>query len=187
MGKNFKRQNFSKGSTIYEIIAGHYYELKDIAVRESKKFNNGYPILDEDIFHNVLLAMAERLGNCGYFLTLKQVKGYFCNSFKNALCREVLYARNKYNSSNFEECMFKTKNGDIDTRIDYETLLCEIERKYPKQEYNIFIDFISGFKLRELNEKYNISNSEYIVRKIKDFVKNEYPELKITRKKEKKT
>lgn len=180
---NNKNQNKKNVCTIYEIISSHYYDFKAIAERETKRFNAYNKDLDEDIFHNVLLAMADALGNNNFLVSLKDAKGYFCNSFKNALCRETLYARNKYkHDSEFEECMFMTKEGELDTSIDYDSIMADVEKQYGKSECAIFEEFISGYKLRELNEKWQINNSDYIVRKIKTYIKTNYSEINIRRK-----
>lgn len=164
--------------SVYEVIAHHYYELKDIAIRETKKFSGND--LDEDIFHSGILRMAETLSNIN--MTLKQAKGYWCNLYKNALLRSCLYARVKYrDKGEFNASLFVTKDGELDDTIDYESIMSDVESKY-NEDYPLFVDFIEGYTLRELNEKYNVPNSDYRVRRIKNYIRRTYPEIQIKRK-----
>lgn len=166
------------GMTAYEVVANDYYGLKEIAIRETKRFSCNKNDLDEDIFHNVLLSLCEMFGESQFLMTLTQARGYFCNSFRNALNREAQYARNKYKTEElFGNCETKTQEHNIGNKIDYEKIRNGIKSKFSSNEYNLFMEFLSGTKLRELDEKYKITNSSYIVRKIKNYIKQEFSEM----------
>ena len=171
-------------TNIFEIIALHYYDLKDIAVRETRKFTNGKEELNMDLFHSGLMRMISALSHTP--VTLKQVKGYWCNLYKHALLRECMYARNKYKDENeFNENFFESKLQDMDASVDLQVVLSDIQTNFGK-DYQIFLDYVDGYTLTELDKKYNIKNADYRIRKIKKYVQQTYPEIGIGRRKRKK-
>lgn len=176
-----KHKALQQLSNIYEIVAYYYHSLKDIAIRETKKFTNNKGELDQDIFHSGLMKMVECLSDTP--ITLKQAKGYWCNLYKNALLRNCLYAREKYRDKNeFNEGLFESKAQDLDDSVDLQVMMSDIKQRFA-EDYNIFIDYVDGCTLKTLDKKYGIKNADYRIRRIKKYVKETYPELGVGRKK----
>lgn len=170
-----------KVSNIYEVVAYYYHTLKDIAIRETRKFTNNQYDIDQDIFHTGLMKMIECLKDTP--VTLKQVKGYWCNLYKNALLRNCLYAREKYKSDDeFNESLFESKPQDLDSSVDLEVMKSDIQTKFGK-DYDIFMDYVDGYTYKLLDQKYGITNSTYRIRKIRNYIQKYYPELGVGRKK----
>lgn len=170
--------------TVYEFVTYYYYELKDIAIRETKKFTEGKQTLNDDIFHTGILRMVEALSD--QLITVKQGKGYFCNLYKNALLRNCFYAREKYkHDGEYHEALFSAKEGLIDDSVDLAVMMADIKFSF-SDDYLLFVDYSEGYTLKQLDEKYKISNSDYRIRKIKAYIKKNYPELGYGRKKKRK-
>lgn len=179
-----KKKALVHAMTIYEFVTYYYYELKDIAVRETKKFTEGKKTLNEDIFHTGILSMVEALDS--QLITPKQGKGYFCNLYRNALLRNCLYAREKYkHDGDYKEALFPTKDGITDDSVDLAVMMSDIKFTFT-EDYLLFVDYSEGYTLKQLDEKYKIKNSDYRIRKIKAYIKDNYPELGYGRKKKRK-
>lgn len=161
-----------KGSTIYEVVSYSYQDLKMIAMREWKKFHPKKPF-EGDLFHDTILKICQRLDNA--IVTTKYVLSYFCNAFRNNLIRDTLYAHNRYGDSTDVETIKKqTQEINMATKLDFQTMVDDITSRFGKQAANEFIMFTEGYTLREINEKDNITNADYIVRKVKNYVKENY-------------
>ena len=172
-------------TNIYMIVAYHYYDLKNIAIRETRKFTHGQVDIDQDLFHTGLMNMVTCLSNSP--ITLRQAKGYWYTVYRNGLLRKGDYAEQKYRDDNeFKEGLYESRPQNLEGSVDTNTMLSDIEETF-SDDFQLFMDYVEGYTLVELDEKYNIRNSDYRIRKIRKYVQEKYPELGVGRKKRTRT
>ena len=159
------------GITFMNYIKENYESLK----RKLKRVHNGYKeiLFDEDVFQDTILKVYESLKDkqCDNEVYEK----YFCESFKRNLLREQLYHFNSmtdkvYDFENFDEAEEKFIESEIDFNLIVETL----RKEYGNELTEIYIDWLKGYKVKELIEKYNVKSCYYHINKMNDFVKNLY-------------
>lgn len=169
-------------TNIYEAMVFHYAELMKIARREYYHVYSNKIKSDEDSFkdvaHDTLLKMCNIFGKSK--TTLKHIKAYFCKAVRMNYVKELISLKPEYVdvlptvSSAFDD-------GSSDSKIDYSIILSDVEAEFGKQDCDIYVKFYQGYKLRELDDEYHIRNSAYVVRKIKDFIKENYNGYKLKR------
>jgi hypothetical protein len=178
-----KTQNLN----IYEAITYYYNDLMKIAEREYIKLfhttdNDSY----KDIAHDTIIRMCDIYANVTN-LTKNHVLSYYCKAVRTNYIRDLMYAYNKdRDNDDFDESIYKINESNEDSKIDYSIIIYEIEKRFGKDSLEQFSQFIKGYTLREINQQWNINNADYIVRKIRDFIKENFNGYSLNRRKNKK-
>jgi hypothetical protein len=172
--------------TIYEAITYYYNDLMKIAEREYiKLFHDSDSDSYKDIAHDTMIRMCDIYGNVST-LTKNHVLSYYCKAVRTNYIRSLMYSYNKDKDDNeFDESIYRLSEENEDSKIDYSIIIYEIEKRFGKDSLEQFSQFIKGYTLREINEEWNINNADYIVRKIRDFIKENFSGYSIHRKKKK--
>lgn len=154
-----------------EYVAEHYDVLQKIATKEAnKKICSDYI---EDIFHDTLIKCIKQLENKP--MELNELLAYFTRSVQVNIVRETQYA---YNSLKTDDVEIEEWDEDLDeintSHIDYHNILNDIENTFSNEWKNIFQLWTEGLTIQEINKELNVSNSRYIVDKLKKWVKDKY-------------
>lgn len=154
--------------TINEVIEKQYAYILKCCKHECVK--NNKVAFDEDVFHDTLLKCIEQLNNKE--LKQEDVIAYIISSFKTNILRDGQYARNSKKSDNDPYIIIipVSEKNKIDIGLVKEQLYSVFETL----EADIFSDWLEGYTIKELNEKYEIKNARYIIDQIKDYIKQYY-------------
>jgi hypothetical protein len=132
-----------------------------------------------------MIRMCDIYGNV-QSLTKNHVLSYYCKSVRTNYIRNLMYSYNKdRDDGEFDESIYKLNEENNDSKIDYDIIIYDIERKFGKDSLQQFSEFVQGYTLREINEKWNINNADYIIRKIREYIKANFDGYNINRKKKK--
>jgi hypothetical protein len=179
-------QSKTSNLNIYEAITYYYNDLMKIAEREYiKLFHDSDNDSYKDIAHDTMIRMCDIYGNV-QSLTKNHVLSYYCKSVRTNYIRNLMYSYNKdRDDGEFDESIYKLNEENNDSKIDYDIIIYDIERKFGKDSLQQFSEFVQGYTLREINEKWNINNADYIIRKIREYIKTNFDGYNINRKKKK--
>jgi hypothetical protein len=179
-------QSKTSNLNIYEAITYYYNDLMKIAEREYiKLFHDSDNDSYKDIAHDTMIRMCDIYGNV-QSLTKNHVLSYYCKSVRTNYIRNLMYSYNKdRDDGEFDESIYKLNEENNDSKIDYDIIIYDIERKFGKDSLQQFSEFVQGYTLREINEKWNINNADYIIRKIREYIKANFDGYNINRKKKK--
>jgi hypothetical protein len=154
--------------TFMNYIEENYYSIK----RKLKGIHNGYKevLFDEDVFQDTILKVSESLKEKQF--TKEVCEKYFCESFKRNLLREKLYHFNSMTDKvyDFEE-VDEPEDKFIEFGIDFKLVVERLKAEFGDSLTEIYIDWLKGYKVKELIEKYNVKSCYYHVNRINDFVK----------------
>ena len=154
--------------TFMNYIGENYESIK----RKLKRVHNGYKevLFDEDIFQDTILKVNESLKEKQF--PIEVYEKYFCESFKRNLLREKLYHFNSmtdkvYDFEDIDISDDKFIESGIDFKLVVETLKAEFGEKFTE----IYIDWLKGYKIKELIDKYDVKSCYYHINKMDDFIK----------------
>ena len=154
--------------TFMNYIEENYYSIK----RKLKEIHNGYKevLFDEDVFQDTILKVNESLKEKQF--TKEVCEKYFCESFKRNLLREKLYHFNSMTDKvyDFEE-VDEPEDKFIEFGIDFKLVVERLKAEFGDSLTEIYIDWLKGYKVKELIEKYNVKSCYYHVNRMNDFVK----------------
>ena len=158
-----------RGINFMNYIEENYESIK----RKLKRVHNGYKevLFDEDVFQDTILKVNESLKEKQFSKEVHEK--YFCESFKRNLLREKLYHFNSmtdkvYDFENVEESEEKFIESEIDFKLVVETL----KREFGDDLTEIYIDWLKGYKIKELIEKYEVKSCYYHIKKMNEFIKD---------------
>lgn len=158
-----------RGINFMNYIEENYESIK----RKLKRVHNGYKevLFDEDVFQDTILKVNESLKEKQFSKEVHEK--YFCESFKRNLLREKLYHFNSmtdkvYDFENVEESEEKFIESEIDFKLVVETL----KREFGDDLTEIYIDWLKGYKVKELIEKYEVKSCYYHIKKMNEFIKD---------------
>lgn len=154
---NLNRYVISNYDYIKTILQKEWFKMK------RKEFN-------EDVFHDTLLKCMKKFETKKFIE--KEFMAYTVRSFQTNVLRYNLYFENSKRDSK-EVTSIKKEISDNET-IDFGLLYKKITTKYSQEYCNIFIDWIDGNTIKELNKKYNRKNCRYIIDKVKRFIVQNY-------------
>ena len=156
--------------TFMDYIEENYESIK----KKLKKIHNGYNdvLFDEDVFQDTILKVNESLK--GKQCSKEVCEKYFCGSFKRNLLREKLYHFNSMTDKvyDFEDVVDLFNNEFISSEIDFKLVIETLKEEYGEELTNIYIDWLKGYKIKELIEKYNVKSCYYHINKMNAFIKN---------------
>ena len=148
-------------------------ENYDVLKRKLKKFHNGYKdvLFNEDVFQDTILKVNESLK--GKQFSKEVYEKYFCQSFKRNLLREKLYHFNSMTDKvwDFEEVNLSEEKF-IESEIDFELVVKVLKEEFGEDLTEIYIDWLKGYKIKELIEKYNVKSCYYHINKMDEFIKD---------------
>ncbi len=145
----------------------------DVLKRKLKKFHNGYKdvLFNEDVFQDTILKVNESLK--GKQFSKDVYEKYFCQSFKRNLLREKLY---HFNSMTDKVCDFEytdvLEDKFIESEIDFKLVVEVLKEEFGEELTEIYTDWLKGYKVKELIEKYNVKSCYYHINKMNDFIKD---------------
>ena len=155
--------------TFMNYIEKNYESIK----RKLKRVHNGYKevLFDEDIFQDTILKVYESLKEKQF---PKEVfEKYFCESFKRNLLREKLYHFNSMTDKVYDfEDIDISDNKFIESEIDFKLVVETLKKEFGEKMTEIYIDWLKGYKVKELIEKYEVKSCYYHVNKMDEFIKN---------------
>ena len=155
--------------TFMNYIGENYESIK----RKLKRVHNGYKeiLFDEDVFQDTILKVNDSLKEKQFPREVHEK--YFCQSFKRNLLRENLYHFNSMTDKvcNFEDVdMFDEEF--IESEIDFKLVVETLKAKFGDKLTEIYIDWLKGYKVKELIEKYNVKSCYYHINNMDEFIKN---------------
>ena len=150
---------------INEFISANYNKIKTTLKKEWHKLET--EAFDEDVFHDTLIKCMEQLKDKE--LPSSEIISYIVAAFKTNTIREKSYAFNKYKADDEIDTIRieTTPRNDI----DFNFILSEVCQKFGKSDYEVFLDWLDGMTIKELNEKYNKTNLRYVIERIKKYIK----------------
>lgn len=153
---------------INNYINTKYDEIKSILKREW--FKRKTIQFDEDIFHDTLIKCVEKFSK-GCFEE-SEFMPYIIRSFQNNIVRNEMYfvnaKRDKSDVTTIKQPIFDSYN------IDIKLVLETITKTFSELYCNIFLDWLDGCTIKELNELYGRNNCRYVVDKIRKFILEKY-------------
>lgn len=160
-------------TTFMDFIGKNYESIK----KKLKRLHNGYKevLFDEDIFQDTILKVNESLKEKQF--PNEVYEKYFCESFKRNLLREKLYHFNSMTDKVYDfEDIDISDNKFIESEIDFKLVVETLKKEFGEKFTEIYIDWLKGYKIKELIEKYDVKSCYYHINKmdefIKDFLKN---------------
>ena len=154
--------------TFMNYIGENYYSIK----RKLKTIHNGYKeiLFDEDVFQDTILKVNESLKDKQF--TKEVYEKYFCESFKRNLLREKLYHFNSMTDKVYDfEDVDVPEEKFIEFEIDFELIVKALKKEFGEELTEIYVDWIRGYKIKELIEKYEVKSCYYHINKMNEFVK----------------
>ena len=154
--------------TFMNYIGENYESIK----RKLKRVHNGYKeiLFDEDIFQDTILKVNESLKEKQF---PKEVyEKYFCQSFKRNLLREKLYHFNSMTDKVYDfEDVDIPEEKFIEFEIDFELVVKALKEEFGNDFTEIYIDWLKGYKIKELIDKYKVKSCYYHINKMTEFIK----------------
>ena len=157
-----------KDITFMNYIEENYYSLK----RKLKRVHNGYKevLFDEDVFQDTILKVNESLK--GKQCSNEVYEKYFCESFKRNLLREQLYHFNSMTDKVWDfEDVDVPEEKFIESEIDFKLVVDTLKGEFGEKLTEIYIDWLKGYKIKELIEKYEVKSCYYHINKMDEFIK----------------
>ena len=154
--------------TFMNYIGENYYSIK----RKLKTIHNGYKeiLFDEDVFQDTILKVNESLKDKQF--TKEVYEKYFCESFKRNLLREKLYHFNSMTDKVYDfEDVDVPEEKFIEFEIDFELIVKVLKKEFGEELTEIYVDWLRGYKIKELIEKYEVKSCYYHINKMNEFVK----------------
>lgn len=178
---SLKNLSNHKEMSIYAAITYYYKDLMFIARREyykiySKKSRRNEDGEFKDIAHDTILKMCNTFD--GIETTITHIKAYFCKAVKMNYIKDLISLKPKYVPSFSGNTSTDDNVCANDSAIDFDYILSDVDSVFGKTDCRIYKEFYEGYTLRELDKTYGINNSAYIVRKIKAYVREKFPEYK---------
>lgn len=154
--------------TFMNYIGENYYSIK----RKLKTIHNGYKeiLFDEDVFQDTILKVNESLKDKQF--TKEVYEKYFCESFKRNLLREKLYHFNSMTDKVYDfEDVDVPEEKFIEFEIDFELIVKTLKKEFGEELTEIYVDWIRGYKIKELIKKYEVKSCYYHINKMNEFIK----------------
>lgn len=154
--------------TFMNYIGENYESIK----RKLKRVHNGYKevLFDEDVFQDTILKVNESLKEKQF--PIEVYEKYFCESFKRNLLREKLYHFNSMTDKVYDfEDINISENNFIESKIDFKLVVEKLKKEFGDKFTEIYIDWLKGYKIKELIEKYEVKSCYYHINKMNNFIK----------------
>lgn len=154
--------------TFMNYIEENYYSIK----RKLKRVHNGYKdvLFDEDVFQDTILKVNDSLKEKQFPREVHEK--YFCQSFKRNLLREKLYHFNSMTDKVYDfENVDISEEKFIESEVDFKLVIKILKEEFGDELTEIYINWLKGYKIKELIEKYEVKSCYYHINKMTDFIK----------------
>ena len=154
--------------TFMNYIEKNYESIK----RKLKRVHNGYKevLFDEDVFQDTILKVNESLKDKQF--TEEVYEKYFCQSFKRNLLRENLYHFNSMTDKVYDfEDNDVVEEKFIESDIDFKLVVEVLKKEFGDNLAEVYIDWLKGYKIKELIEKYGVKSCYYHIDRMNEFIK----------------
>ena len=155
--------------TFMNYIEENYYSIK----RKLKGIHNGYKevLFDEDVFQDTILKVNDSLKEKQF--PREVYEKYFSQSFKRNLLREKMYHFNSMTDKVYDfENIDVFEEKFMESEIDFKLVIKTLKEEFGDKLTEIYIDWLKGYKIKELIEKYEVKSCYYHINKMTDFIKN---------------
>jgi hypothetical protein len=155
--------------TFMNYIEKNYESVK----KKLKRIHNGYKevLFDEDVFQDTILKVNDSLKEKQFPIEVHEK--YFCQSFKRNLLREKLYHFNSMTDKVYDfENVDVSEEKFIESEIDFNLVVKTLIAEFGNELTEIYIDWLKGYKIKELIDKYEVKSCYYHINKMTDFLKN---------------
>lgn len=135
--------------------------------RNRQKFN-------EDVFHNTIIYCNDSIQkNKLTFHNDNEVYAYIFSSYRTNLLRDKLYSNNKPKSDLVETVKINDENYILQ-QCDNSIIKDDVVNNFGDKSYEILMEHINGESTKELQEKHGIKNMKGKIKKIKNFIANNF-------------
>ena len=158
--------------TFLNYIGNNYDNVKRNLLKLCSGFNE--ELFDEDIFHDTIIKIDKNLGK--KLLNDCEYEKYMCKSFRTNLVRDKLYHRNSKTEHLFDFSQYDqpfTKDY-VEHTIDFNMVLNLLYQNFGLKMARAYIDWLSGYNIKEVMIKYEIDSGYYWVKKITNFIRGYY-------------
>lgn len=155
--------------TFMNYIEENYYSIK----RKLKRVHNGYKevLFDEDVFQDTILKVNDSLKEKQF--PREVYEKYFSQSFKRNLLREKMYHFNSMTDKVYDfENIDVFEEKFMESEIDFKLVVKTLKEEFGDNLTEIYIDWLKGYKIKELIEKYEVKSCYYHINKMTEFIKN---------------
>lgn len=157
------------GQSFMEYIAENYYYEKSKLKKLCLQFND--LLFDEDIFHDTIISVSESIKSRRF--TPEQYDAYMSKSFRTNLIREKLYHRNSKTEHGFNfETIRPCTDSYVESTIDFDLVIEIMNQSFGKTLTLFYIDWLSGYDIKESMQRHDIKSGYYYIKKITDFIRN---------------
>lgn len=158
--------------TFLDYIGKNYYDVKLNLNKLCNRFNN--LLFDEDVFHDTIIKVDENLGK--KLLSDKDYEKYVCKSFRTNLVREKLYHRNSMTNHTFDfsEYNIPFTLDYVEHTIDFNMVINILDKKFGMTLTKAYIDWLSGYSIKDIMVKYEIDSGYYHIKKMTDYIRGYY-------------
>jgi hypothetical protein len=146
---------------IEDYVTREYHALKSLSKRIWNNLKIG--IFNEDVFHDTLLKCLETLKRND--LNENEYLRYFSTAFKTNSLRQMKYAYHAQRTdAELDELPLFSNDSST---VDYNLLIERLNERYGNAQMNIFMDWLNGYTIRELNERHSRNDCRYVIDRIK--------------------
>lgn len=158
--------------TFLNYIGDNYDNVKGNLITLCNGFNN--VLFDEDIFHDTIIKVDEKLGKNK--LPNIDYEKYMCKSFRTNLIREKLYHRNSMTDHTFDfsECKIPFTIDYVEHTVDFGSLIQILHKKFGMKLTLAYIDWLSGYSIKEVMIKHEIDSGYYYMKQITNYLRSYY-------------
>lgn len=152
-----------------EFIGDNYYQEKS----KLQKLCNGYNsiLFDEDIFHDTIIKVNDVIDTKHY--SPEVYDRYINKSFRTNLVRDKLYHRNSKTEHTFDFSSIEPYTYSyVESTIDFGNVINILTEKFGYKLTLFYIDWLSGFNIKEAMEKNNVDSGYYYVKQITDYIRS---------------
>lgn len=120
---------------------------------------------DEDVYQDTMMRCLETLHE---EKTPKEFDGYVLGAYNKNLWREADYSCNKYETTvDYDD---QPADDHTDSYIDLSILYDKARKRYGDDLIRLFKDWLSGYSVREIEEKTGRKDLTYQFKKIREYL-----------------
>ena len=164
------------GVVFLDFISNHYHEMKSKLQKLYKSF-----VFSEDVFHDTIIKMHKifETKKCAPEIFIK----YMCSAFKTNMLRERSFFRNaKTDTMTDFGCNEPYEHGYTETFIDVSLMEDHLRKKFGNTLTNAYMDWLSGYEIKEIMETHNINSGYYHIKKMTKYIIDIYVNSHMTSK-----
>lgn len=158
--------------TFLNYIGDNYNEVKLSLNNLCNGFNK--ILFDEDIFHDTIIKVDKILDK--KILPENDYEKYMHRSFRTNLVRDKLYHRNSMTNHTFDFSEYKIPFTEeyVEHTIDFNNVIKILDKKFGMTLTKAYIDWLSGYSIKDIMYKYEIESGYYYIKKMTEFIRGYY-------------